>query len=120
LRSSGAGVCATYQEPERTGATGADDESGEAQRVAGELVKLHRDGAFADASDLEARFYAQVLHVFGGTYATNRPDKKEAAPAPGLGPYVATKEQGVVVPPGLTAKERMKFLQDDLDSAFGE
>jgi hypothetical protein len=40
---------------------------GEAQRIAGELVKMHRDGAIG-GEDLEAQFYAQVLHTFGGTY----------------------------------------------------
>jgi hypothetical protein len=40
----------------------------EAKRVAGELVKLHRAGAIADDSDPEARFYAHVIHLFGGTY----------------------------------------------------
>ena len=43
-------------------------DSGEARRIAGELVKLHRDGAFADANDPEARFYAVVLHTFVATY----------------------------------------------------
>ena len=43
-------------------------ESGEAQRVAGELLKLHRDGAITGPSDPEAQFYAQLIHTFGGTY----------------------------------------------------
>jgi hypothetical protein len=43
-------------------------ESGEARRIAGELAKLHRDGAIAGASDPEARFYAAFLHSFEATY----------------------------------------------------
>jgi hypothetical protein len=43
-------------------------ESGEAERIAGELVKLHRDGAIKGTDDPEAGFYAQVIHIFGGTY----------------------------------------------------
>jgi hypothetical protein len=108
--ASGADVCATYQESERTVATGADDELGEAQRIAGELVKMHRDGAIKGAGDPEARFYAAVLHTFGGTYVGSTKETGDT------GRYIPTKEQRVVVPPGLTAKQRMKFLQDDIDS----
>ena len=39
---------------------------GEAQRIAGELLKLHRDGAMAGPDD--PQFYAQLIHAFGGTY----------------------------------------------------
>jgi hypothetical protein len=45
-----------------------DEESGEAKRIAGELVKLHRARAFAGANDPEAPFYAALLHTFGGSY----------------------------------------------------
>jgi hypothetical protein len=92
------------------------EQKAKAHRIAGELVKMHRDGAIKGADDPEAQFYSPVLHTFGGTYASKRSDKKEAP----TGPYVPTKEQLVIVPPGLTRKERMKFLQDDLDEAFGE
>jgi hypothetical protein len=65
----------------KNGGDGADDESGEAQRIAGELVKLHRDGAFADASDLEARFYAQVFTCLAApTQQTARTKKKRPLP----------------------------------------
>jgi len=40
----------------------------EACRIAGELVKLHHDGAIANADDSEANFFAHVIHRFGGTY----------------------------------------------------
>ena len=40
----------------------------EAKRIAAELEKLQRDGAFKGADDPEPRFCAQVIHTFGGTY----------------------------------------------------
>ena len=40
----------------------------EAQRIAGELIKLHRDGAISGADDPEARFWAKLIHNFGATY----------------------------------------------------
>jgi hypothetical protein len=43
-------------------------ESAEAKRVAGELLKLHRDGTISGPRDPEANFYAQVILTFGGTY----------------------------------------------------
>jgi hypothetical protein len=43
-------------------------DTGEAKRIAGELGNLHRDGAFSGPDDPQARFYAQVIHTFGGTY----------------------------------------------------
>ena len=54
-------------------ATGA--ESWDAHRIAGELVKLHRDGAFSGPGDPEAEFYAQLIHMFGGTYEGKKPRK---------------------------------------------
>jgi hypothetical protein len=45
----------------------ADDDP-EARRIAGELVKLHRDGAIKGADDPEAHFFASLLHTFGATY----------------------------------------------------
>jgi hypothetical protein len=88
--------------------------SGEAKRLAGELLKLHRDGAISGPGDPEAEFYAQVIHTFGGTYTPTRPEKKEDP----TGSYVLTKQQLLIVPPGLTHKEPMKFLQDDHDKAI--
>jgi hypothetical protein len=41
----------------------------EARRIARELVGLHRDGAISGHQDPEARFYAQLIHTFGGTYS---------------------------------------------------
>jgi hypothetical protein len=63
------------RESERTVATVA--ESGASKRIAGELVKMHKDGAISGPNDPEAEFYAQVLHTFGGSYR-GAPDKKEA------------------------------------------
>ena len=51
----------------------------EARRVAGELVKLHRDGAIKGADDPEAAFYAQVIHTFG---ATRLPEGAQEAAVP--------------------------------------
>jgi hypothetical protein len=62
---------------------------------------MHRDGAIKGAGDPEARFYAAVLHTFGGTYVGSTKETGDT------GRYIPTKEQRVVVPPGLTAKQRM-------------
>ena len=43
-------------------------EDPEARRIAGELVKLHRDGAISGVDDPEAHFFASLLHAFGATY----------------------------------------------------
>ena len=43
-------------------------EEPEARRIAGELLKLQKDGAIAGSNDSDARFYATLLHTFGGTY----------------------------------------------------
>lgn len=40
----------------------------EARRIAGELVKLHRDGHIAGPLDPEARFMAAALATFEATY----------------------------------------------------
>jgi hypothetical protein len=37
----------------------------EAKRIASELAKLHREGAFSGPNDPQAKFYAQVIHTFG-------------------------------------------------------
>jgi hypothetical protein len=42
------------------------EETGEAHRIAGELLKMHKDGAFTGADDPHC--YAAVLRAFGGTY----------------------------------------------------
>ena len=84
--------------------------------MADELLKMYQDGVVSGPDDPEASFCAKVIYMFGGTYTPTRSEKKEDP----TGPYKPTKEQLVVVPPGLTRKEREKFLQDDLDKAFGE
>jgi hypothetical protein len=43
-------------------------DNAEAKRIAGELMKLHKDGAIKDANDPGTRFYAALLHTFGATY----------------------------------------------------
>jgi hypothetical protein len=40
----------------------------EAHRIAGELLKLHHDGALSGPADREAAFYACLLRDFGATY----------------------------------------------------
>ena len=45
---------------------------GEARRVAGELVKVHRDGVIRGADDSEAIFYARLLRIFDATYEDHR------------------------------------------------
>jgi hypothetical protein len=86
----------------------------EAQRIAGELVKLHRDGAIK--SEQDAEFYASVLKVFDATYeATTAPAIPERIVG-GLSPEQLVSEP----PPGLSARERMEFYQADLADAIGE
>ena len=83
-----------------------------ARRIAGELLKLHRDGAIKGPSD--ASFFARLIRDFCATYTT---PKRAAAPDP-VGPYVPTAMQRVRVPYGLTLEERQSFLQKDLDDAI--
>jgi hypothetical protein len=68
-------------------------------------------------------FYAGLIKLFGATYlnAVGAPDSNpDGNPPPGVfmpgKPYIPTREQRVVIPPGLTYAERQRFLQDDLDS----
>ena len=44
-----------------------DAELAEARRIADELAKLHARGIIKNADDPEARFYASMLNMFGGT-----------------------------------------------------
>jgi hypothetical protein len=53
----------------------------EAKRIAGELVKAHKDGAISGPDDPELPLDAEAIHLFGGTYIPKRSDKKEAPPA---------------------------------------
>ena len=45
----------------------------EAKRIAKELVKRRDAGAIKDAYDPEARFYAQVLHLFEAEFLGKQP-----------------------------------------------
>ena len=83
----------------------------EARRIAGELVRLHRDGAIRSQKD--ASFYAHLLRDFGATYTgpvSNNDGMIRRAP------YLPTKQQRVRVPRGLTMEER---VQKDLDDMAG-
>lgn len=61
------------ENPERSVATVTEPlseaELAEARRVAGELVRLYRDGVIAGPDDPEARFYAHLIHTFQGAFA---------------------------------------------------
>lgn len=70
----------------------------EARRIAGELLKLHRDGAIKGAAD--ASFFARLIRDFCATYTA---PKRTAAPDP-VGPYVPTAMQRVLPTPAMTAK----------------
>jgi hypothetical protein len=39
-----------------------------AHRIAGELLRLHQDGAITGADDPQAPFYASFVHAFGASY----------------------------------------------------
>lgn len=45
----------------------------EAARIAGELLKLRDAGAMSGLDDPEARFFASVIHVFGGEFIGRQP-----------------------------------------------
>jgi hypothetical protein len=56
------------REPTISAASVADDQ--EAHRIAGELVKLHHDGAISGRpADRDAAFYACLIRDFGATYS---------------------------------------------------
>jgi hypothetical protein len=69
---------------------------------------ISRRGCQADDPNLV--FYACLIRDFGATVLPPRD------PPPDTGPHTPTEQQGVRIPWGLTASERKKFLQDDLDS----
>jgi hypothetical protein len=50
----------------------------EAQRIAGELVKLHHAGAIRGADDPEGAFFAHLIHKFGGTFGGIRTEAETA------------------------------------------
>jgi hypothetical protein len=66
----------TSKEPEKDAVAVADEPEltaerlAEAQRIAAELAKLAKHGAFNGADDPEAKFYATVIRTFGGTYVS--------------------------------------------------
>ena len=84
----------------------------EARRIAGELLKLHRDGAIKEPSD--ASFLARLIRDFSATYTA----PKRTAPPDPAGPYVPTAMQRVRVPAGLSLEERQSFLQKELEDAI--
>ena len=86
---------------------------GEPRRIAGELVRLHRDGAIRSHKD--ASFYAHLLRDFDATY-TGPVSNTDEDDQPGR--YMPTKQQLVRVPSGLTMEERQRFLQRDVDDAI--
>jgi hypothetical protein len=43
-------------------------EDPEARRIANELAKLHRDGAFNSANNPDAKVFAAIIHTFRATY----------------------------------------------------
>ena len=99
----------------------------EARRIAGELDRLHRDGAIASKSahDLDAVFYARLLRDFGAT-CTGRSGPRQNAPKilpdGEFAPRPAAENQWKVPdpPPGLNWAERQKFYMDDLRDAIGD
>jgi hypothetical protein len=83
-----------------------------ARRIAGELLKLHRDGAIKGAAD--ASFFARLIRDFCATYTAPEANRRSDP----VGPYVPTAMQRVRVPSGLSFEERQSFLQKDLDDAI--
>ena len=99
----------------------------EARRIAGELDRLHRDGAIAskNARDPDAVFYARLLRDFGAT-CTGRSGSRQNAPKilpdGEFAPRPGAENQWKVPdpPPGLNWAERQKFYMDDLRDAIGD
>jgi hypothetical protein len=85
----------------------------EARCIAGELVRLHDDGAIKGPAD--ASFFARLIRDFCATY-TAAP-RRTAAPDP-ADPYVPIAMQRVRVPSGPSLEERQSFLQKDLGDAI--
>ena len=58
----------------------ARDDEAEARRIAGELDRLHRDGAIASkaAHDPDAVFYAKLLRDFGAIYIGSRRSRQRS------------------------------------------
>jgi hypothetical protein len=84
----------------------------EARRIAGELLKLHRDGAIKGPAD--ESFFARLIRDFCATYTAAR----RTSPLDLSCPYVPTAMQRVRVPSGLSLEERQSCLQKDLDDAI--
>ena len=100
-----------HAQPSPEGGTAPPDTDPEARRIAAELSKLHKAGAIKNEQD--AKFYANVVKTFGGTYIrSTSPSSDEAT---------LTDEQLVPLPPdGLSAQERAAYYQEDLERAIGE
>ena len=81
---------------------------GEARRIAGELVMLHRDGAIKGPAD--TLFFACLIRDFCATYSANGSDEPKTSP-----PLI---NQRVRVPHGLSKGQRERFVQKDLDDAI--
>ena len=56
------------QKPGQASSIASGPDAAEAALIAGELLKLHHDGAITGPHDPEAGFYARVIHTFGATY----------------------------------------------------
>ncbi len=90
----------------------------EARRIAGELVKLHQRGIVKDATDPEARFYAAMIHQFGGTVTIEAGDRTNETSNDK--PTKLTAAQLVRVPYGLRGKALHDYLQKDLKATFSD
>jgi hypothetical protein len=66
-------------EKSEKGVAGVPGQLAEAQRIAGELVKLYHVGAISGPDDLEAVFYAHVIGAFGGAVLKNSPGQTLSA-----------------------------------------
>ena len=80
-----------------------------ASRIAGELVKLHRDGAIKGPAD--ALFFACLIRDFSATYSAIDSNELKTSPPISL-------NQRVRVPHGLSRKQHECFVQKDLEDAI--
>jgi hypothetical protein len=102
-------------EKSEKGVAGVPGQLAEAQRIAGELVKLYHVGAISGPDDLEAVFYAHVIGAFGGAVLKNSPGQTLSA-----GEHPEPVDTVPEPPPGLSPQERMEFYTDDLAATIGE
>lgn len=114
LRKPGSDKHTSGQQP-----TPAPQTADELARVAREVDKLAAAGAIQTTEDLA--FYARLVELFGATFIGKHSDVAGPPNGHTSERIVLSHEQLVPEPPpGLSARERMKFYERDLEQTFGK